>query len=133
MINQPKTGFPKKWEYMSNGLIVPFVPEYIYTICCPYNGFVVYVGKTFNFSERFYCHRHAKSTVGFWIRAMISIGKTPIFNVIDVTYGWGGTLEKHYIEYYKGLNQATFNKENYWSRSNTLKRRALIGNPKAKP
>lgn len=90
---------------------------YIYSLVCPLDGKVKYIGKSNNPYLRFSKHKSLsdKNTgdnilKNEWIRKLLSIGESPILSIleeVDVTE-WK-IKEKFYIKKYKDLGDEIFN------------------------
>lgn len=90
---------------------------YIYSLVCPLDGKVKYIGKSNNPYLRFSKHKSLsdKNTgdnilKNEWIRSLLSIGESPILNIleeVDITE-WK-IKEKYYITKYKDLGNEIFN------------------------
>lgn len=86
---------------------------YIYSLVCPLDGKVKYIGKSNNPYLRFKKHKSLsdKNTgdnilKNEWIRSLLSVGETPILNIleeVDITE-WK-IKEKFYIKKYKDLGE----------------------------
>lgn len=78
---------------------------YIYTLSCPFNGQVKYVGITTRtiekrFKEHLKCRN--KTYRDAWIKSVIKKGKLPVIETIDVVSGGEWKFwEQHYISLYK--------------------------------
>jgi len=76
---------------------------FIYTLICPINNVVKYIGITNNRETRLNQHKQedSKSRKGLWIKMLRKKKKIPIMKVIDmVTEDQKHIMEKYYIKLY---------------------------------
>lgn len=86
----------------------------IYTLNCPDTNIVTYVGKSFSIKDRKNSHFSAslkeKTKKAMWVRHLKSLGKRPIFNIIDDCdeFNWE-QKERFYIKLYKACGANLLN------------------------
>ena len=87
----------------------------IYTLSCPLENRVMYVGQTTNLKNRYYSHKNGgcNSDLNLWVYNLKIIGMFPIITVIDV-YSIENkiSVEDKWIKYYSLNGNELFNKIN---------------------
>lgn len=96
-----------------------FKTSYLYTLHCPDNGCVMYVGKSDSpYVRRIYHMQHSAihtnpwllNPVNVWIKELLLLGKKPDIQIIgECDYLSVFCLERFWIKYYLSLNPLLLN------------------------